>query len=394
MKWKNMSHEYDDVYAKYDRFLNEHNDTYCIFGAGENGKTCLKYMLDMGNRVEAIIDNDPDKQGNELLGVPIISFQEFDSKLRDSYLIISVSLKNVDSVLELVDSHNYVRERDYSLFTDFVKRVFPLIQLYRNDRLMLNIVELALTERCTLRCKKCAHGCAYVEPDRKDLSLSIVKKSVDSLFHYVDYLNEFYLIGGEPLLYRELNETITYIGEKYRSKINRFIITTNGTIIPSEEILDAAAKYATTFFISNYSATLPQLKQKYQKLCNVLEERGVSFSLSGIERQWYDYGFDYVDHGYDKKLLESIYTGCFTECREIRGSKLYYCIQARSVSENMHFRVSKDDYLEISELNPQTAKRILFEFSSGYCLKGYADMCNYCNGSDSRNHLIPVAEQL
>ncbi len=39
-------------------------------------------------------------------------------------------------------------------------------------------------------------------------------------FSKVDYIQEFVLIGGEPLLYEKLPQVIEYIGSKYRNQIN------------------------------------------------------------------------------------------------------------------------------------------------------------------------------
>ena len=57
-------------------------------------------------------------------------------------------------------------------------------------------------------------------------------------FFKVDYIQEFVLIGGEPLLYEKLPQVIEYIGSKYRNQINIFSITSNGTILPSKELIN------------------------------------------------------------------------------------------------------------------------------------------------------------
>lgn len=101
----------------------------------------------------------------------------------------------------------------------------------------MNLAQITLTERCSLKCKKCAHACYNVGNQTQDLDLSEVYKSADMFFSKVDYINEFVLIGGEPLLYKGLSKAIVYIGNKYRSQIGIFSITTNGTIAPDEETL-------------------------------------------------------------------------------------------------------------------------------------------------------------
>lgn len=81
------------------------------------------------------------------------------------------------------------------------------------------------------------------------------------------------------MLYKDLSKAIAYIGNKYRRKIGVFSITTNGTIIPNEEILKTCKKYQVLFRISNYSKALPQLRQSYEKSIKKLEEFEVEYKL-------------------------------------------------------------------------------------------------------------------
>jgi len=394
LKWNNPSHEYDNAYINYSEYLSAH-DGICIFGAGKLGREYVDLLVDNNFNVNCVIDNNPSKWGTEIReGIRVVSFDEYRVSERHGYIIIALSEKNSLEVEKQLSLYGYKNPQDFCTAKKFWLEMIPTISLYRDNTLMLDIVELSLTERCTLRCKKCAHGCCYVPQTKKDFPLEDVKRSADNLFRLADKLNEFYLIGGEPLLYKDLATAISYVGEKYRTRIIKFIITTNGTILPKEDVLDSSRKYDVTFYISNYSATIPQLKERYELLCDLFERNGVKYQLSSIERTWYDYGFDYVDHGFDAEQVQEIHDTCFTRCREIRGEKFYYCIQARSVSENTNRAVSEDDFLDLSKLDGIRGKKVLYEYSQGYCEKGYIDMCNYCNGTESLKYPIPVAEQL
>ncbi len=394
MKWTNPSHEFDDKYVRYSGYLKG-RDGFCVFGAGQLGKKYVKLLEETKWKISYVIDNDPEKWGHTINdGLSIISLDEYIKNHRNCYLIIALSEKYYPEVKMQLQARGLIEGTDYCKAGTFFEDIIPLLYLYDDGMLWLDVVELSLTERCTLKCKKCAHGCCYVPGTKPDLSVSEVKNSIDNLFRLTDKINDCYLIGGEPLLYNHLAEVITYAGEKYRDRMGRFIITTNGTIMPGKDVLTAAARYEIIFFISNYSITIPQLNKKYTELCKLFKEHNVNYELSSIERTWYDYGFDYVDHGFDEKKLVDNHDTCFTRCREIRGDRFYYCIQARSVAENTGRTVSDDDYLDISSLEGLSGKRTLYEYSKGYCSKGYIDMCNYCNGSESLKHPIPVAEQL
>ena len=116
--------------------------------------------------------------------------------------------------------------------------------------------------------------------------------------------------------------------------------------------------------------------------------------MGDSEREWYDYGFQYVNHQNNEEKLIHVFDRCGTICHEIRENRLYYCVMARSVSENLNFGVGHEDYLDLRQLNDENWKKILVEFISGYSEKGYLDMCNFCNGGDCIKYKIPVAEQL
>ena len=67
---------------------------------------------------------------------------------------------------------------------------------------------------------------------------------------------------------------------------------------------------------------------------------------------------------------------------------------ARSVSDNLHMNVGKDDYLDFEDINNENYKQQILEYTFGYSEKGYLDMCRYCHGTDAHKYVIPVAEQM
>lgn len=258
----------------------------------------------------------------------------------------------------------------------------------------MSLAQITLTERCSLKCKKCAHACYNVGNQTQDSDLSEVYKSADMFFSKVDYINEFVLIGGEPLLYKGLSKAIVYIGNKYRSQIGIFSITTNGTIAPDEETLKVCQKYQVLYRISNYAKALPRLHQSHMKLIKKLQEYGIEYKLYDEDGYWIDYGFDYLNKDMDEEELTQTFDRCLTPCREVRGNKLYFCVMARSVSDNLHFNEGQDDYLDLELLKSDNYKKVLLEFNLGYSEKGYLDMCHRCHGIDAVNYPIPIAEQL
>ena len=222
------------------------------------------------------------------------------------------------------------------------------------------------------------------------MKLDMAKESADFFFRYVDVVNEFVLIGGEPFLYADLEELIDYIGRNYREKILTFAITTNGTIVPSDEIVELCKRYRVTVRVSDYTDTIPKLQPRYDLIYDKLSEIEIITWKTKKEDCWFDYGFEEVDRGEDVCQLIEVFDKCRIDCREIRGSRYYYCVMARTVPENMGWRIGAEDYLELKDLQD---KKILFEYQQGFSGKGYVDLCRHCRGADAPQFLIAAAEQ-
>lgn len=310
------------------------------------------------------------------------------------FIVVCVNKKNYADIEAQLTGKGLREGIDFIGHTEFFSKIFPMLLMYRYQQILLPLAQISLTERCTLKCKKCAHACNLVSPNTEDLSIEQVQNSAKFLFSFVEYVQNFVLIGGEPFLYKDLEKAINYIGTNYRERINHLSITTNGTITPSEEILLLCKKYDVFISISNYSKTLPRLKSQHVKLIAALKRHGIKYGLGNQDADWMDYGFDYLDRRGTSEQLIDIFDACQTPCHEVRGEKFYFCVMARSVAENMKKNVGQEDYLDLSILNPETDKKIFFEYIMGYSEKGYLDMCNYCHGAETIKYPIPVAEQM
>lgn len=391
MRWTNKGHELDRY---VQALVNKKRDIY-VMGYGQIGIPLAESLHVLGV-LSGIIDNDINKQSKVVYGKKIMSLDEYntDINILDSIIVIAVGEQFKESVAKQLFDKGYVYGKDFFYFKEFLHRLLPIYALYMRDKVFVPNVQISLTERCTLKCGKCAHGCYAVKNDAEDMPLSMVYKSVDSLFMKVDYIHEFVLIGGEPLLYKNMREVIEYVGSRYRKQINRFLIITNGTITPTQDVLEMCKKYNTLVNISNYVEALPYIEKHQKRLIEVLEKQGVTFVLFKPDREWMDYGFDHVNRDCTEEELIKVFSSCDTPCREIRGNKYYYCIQARATSDNLKLNVGQDDYLDLDKLTGKNYKKVLVEFGLGYSEKGYLDMCRYCNGIEAKDYPIPVAEQV
>ncbi len=388
MKWENKGHEFDSDAEKIIQGFKDHGEKVYLFGAGKIGYE-IGLAMERYHVLGGFIDNNPEKQKEKLLDEHVLSVEQYLKKQNRGWIVVTVAGNRGNEIEDQLTDLGLSKGIDFFHYEDFTTYIFPILSFYKFGMLYTDITQISLTERCTLKCRNCAHGCYAVGADSKDLSIEEVYDSADYFFKYVDCVREFVLIGGEPLLYRKLDDVIQYIGEKYRDKMVLFSITSNGTIIPEKKVLEMCRKYHVLFRISNYSSTIKWLPEKYEQLQKVLEDSGVQYSMGSPERQWMDYGFETVCRE-DQEEITRVFDSCKTPCREIRGNKYYYCVMARSVAENLGFNVGKEDYLNLKNIEN---KKVFFEFNMGYSEKGYLDMCGHCRGSEAVEYPIPVAEQ-
>lgn len=390
MKWTNKGHEIEKTDIS---FSNGFHKKIYIFGAGKIGRTTGLTLTALG-LLGGYIDNDRERQGTDFLDKPIISLEEYLRFEDEPAIVVACAEKHALEIEKQLKQKRLIRGKDYFFDEEFHNKILPIIAALYLDKVYIRLAQITLTERCSLKCKKCAHACYNVDSSVEDMDLLAVYNSADNFFSKVDLVNEFVLIGGEPLLYKHLLQAIEYIGKKYRNQMGVYCITTNGTIVPNEEVLRACQKYQVLFRISNYSKAIPRLKKSHQKLIEALEKYQIEYKLAIEDGNWIDYGFEYLNKEMDEKKLIETFDKCLTPCREVRENKLYFCVMARSVSDNLHLEEGQGDYLDLDKLHGENYKRELMEFNLGYSEKGYLDMCHRCHGMDAINYPIPVAEQL
>jgi organic radical activating enzyme len=96
-----------------------------------------------------------------------------------------------------------------------------------------------------------------------------MKKSVDRFFEAMDAVNLFTFSGGEPLMHPQLPELVRHCS-RYIDHIEKFESITNGTIVPSEQLLENL-KFSDKVDImvddygENLSRKIPQIKEALGK---------------------------------------------------------------------------------------------------------------------------------
>ncbi|WP_158655932.1 MULTISPECIES: radical SAM protein [unclassified Helicobacter] len=135
-------------------------------------------------------------------------------------------------------------------------------------------IEVILTTKCTLRCESCSNLMQYFSSNQQfTTNIDNIKSNVDKLLQNIDSISLFTVLGGEPLLFKELPELMGYLSKQ--SKIKFIELITNATIPFGDKLLVALRSPKIRVAISDYSSN-PALK-------SILKQQAIMKSLVNFD---------------------------------------------------------------------------------------------------------------
>lgn len=359
-----------------------------IFGFGRISQGNIDLFIDLLD-VVAIIDNNPVYQNQEYRGISIKAFKQYVSEDKKEKIVVLSGKKVYSSIKNELESHGYKEYEDFCHMTVFFEDWFYRI----NHKVCLGRTIVSLTTYCTLNCKNCNMLTPY-NHNKRTYDFDFLKQDVQLLLDKVDFISNFVIVGGEPLLYMQLPEYIEYVGANYKKKIGNIQIITNGMIIPSERLIAIIKKYNVEIRISDYTSAV-DYKEKLSDLKKLLEEKQVKW-ISFKQDEWLDFGFpeESLIMANDRESLREHMLACQPMCPILHDGKIYYCTSAWSAEESGLYKLEADDAFDLRAIHNENDRRALLSFYMGDVPKGYVSFCKVCRGFDERNQkVIPGAIQ-
>ena len=132
---------------------------------------------------------------------------------------------------------------------DNIKGIYAASMSVLNENLTLNINKTI--EHAEMVIDKGCHGAAIFGSTGQAQLIPISEKinsALDVLHKNVDYISEFRVIGGEPLMNKDWANVVNSISEKNSDA--KIFIYTNGTISPKEEQLESLQGKNVNFLIT------------------------------------------------------------------------------------------------------------------------------------------------
>jgi len=246
-------------------------------------------------------------------------------------------------------------------------------------------IALSVTNQCSLKCQDCANLMPYCQ-EKYSIEVEEQIKDIKQLLTYVDGIVNIEVIGGEPFVYRELPRLLEYLCNE--PKIRFIEITTNGTIIPSEEVMKSLNQKNLCVYISDYGEiNEKKAKQLYQMLIENKVNCCYMYSKEwilpgGINRRRksrYRLKYEYY-HCFARKICKTMYRG-----------KLYVCGRAPILDE-LGLLTDETSYLDIRKLDGtknKGADKIKQFFNNQY-----AECCDYCDCHSDKSFLVKAGLQV
>jgi len=226
--------------------------------------------------------------------------------------------------------------------------------------------------------------------------LDVAKREIKEFFNIWDYAERVEFIGGEPLMHPNILEIVKEM-LKYKDCFSRMRITTNATIIPSDELCELVASCGRIFdfIVDDYG----EYSKNLEKVINKLEYYNIPYRLDiyhGDNQRyngWVIYG-EYVE-AQTKDSAEFIFNHCNVPRNQfvcVNNGKVFSCNYAQSLYwVKGIFPTDGSAFDLFDESVSREQKR---NFAKDFFLKPI-QACEYCYGfSNDFGERFPAAEQI
>ncbi len=272
----------------------------------------------------------------------------------------------------LQECFRYIDKDNRSAFRRIILKIRAVLCKYLLRQVEIPYVEIIVTTCCNLKCKECSQMIPYQESP-VGYSFEYFKNCVDSLLKTAGYIYRLRIHGGEPFLNGDLAKMIRYA--QAQKKVGSIRITTNGTVIPKEEVLLALADSRVVVKISDYRIS----REKQNEVLRKFDSYGIKYTkMDG--QVWKKFG------GFDKRE-SSRFKDCFlNKCACVSDGKLHVCARA-AMAEKM---LIINDKNAVEVVDNRSLKKDLKAFYG----RRDMDICNYCDGDTPFSEVIEAGKQL
>ena len=371
-----------------------------LFGTGNLGILALKALERKKINLICFLDNNRKNQNKKFKNYDVIAPSEIKDKKYDyPILICSLNFRYFKRQLDSLNINNYY-DSDFlfdelnldNIETEWSQErckiqldlyIYSVRSTKEKEKLKLNSLDLVLTEKCSLKCKDCSNLMQYyAKPVDEDFD--ILMKAIDKFMCAVDFVQEIRIIGGEPFMYKRIDEVMRKILE-YKN-FQKLVVYTNGTIVPKAEKAKYFKNEKVIFKISNYGT----ISRNVARLEEFLTNNNINFVTEKVTR-WQDCA-KIQKYEREISLTKEIFGNCcVNEALTLLHGKLYLCPYSAHAENLKAIPVNKSDSIQL--LNSNDLSELKDKIKSLVFDKEYLEACNWCKGRDYNVEQVEAAVQ-
>ncbi|WP_020589010.1 radical SAM protein [Desulfobacter curvatus] len=366
-------------------FTNNDTEKLIIYGFGRVARCCLPKLI-QDFQIDFIIDNNSKYEKNDTRynGIPIQSFMSVKHKLQEKKykVVVAVSGNSYYPIKKQLESIGYRESIDFENAKNFMSQWYWI----NRSECVISRISLPITLKCTLNCKHCNTLVPYLDRSRVYTDDEL-KETIKMFFDCIDYVSTVLIVGGEPLLKKNLIEILSFIQVNFHEKFSRLHIISNCTIIPKDDLLQFANQNNILIRLSDYSHEIGNY-DRIKKIIDKLKAFKVDYIVNKHE-QWFDMGFprETLRIADSRENLIRHMTECNAMCQVIYNKKMFFCATQLGAFEIN--RAYNKDILELDRLivNSTESKKKLLDYYNGNLPKGIR-FCQLCRGVGPKNNKI------
>ena len=252
-----------------------------------------------------------------------------------------------------------------------------------NGKRILPRICISVTNQCTLKCIECNDLMPYCKK-RYYEQIDNIKHDIGVLLSAFDRIINVELIGGEPFLYKDLSNLVGAISSD--DKIDWIEITTNGTILPSQEDIHKLKNKKLMIKLSDYGGVN---HNKISQMYCIAKKEGII--VRSLQNRWWIKSGGVERRKRPRFHVKYNYYNCHAraDCKVLYKGNLYTCGRAPVLYEIERLK-DNNSYIDIrNSQGGDSLYRIVDEFYH----RDYASCCEYCDYSDDSVECIPSGEQ-
>lgn len=388
------------IWNKIDKTLQE-NGTIILYGAGLIGHLIYDSLKNRCNLNNCLFCTSYEPEHfDKITGLKVLN-RESLKFYTDALVIVCLGITFSNKIYEEIKNYCLkvgIREENLILRTSdwFLKLAKPYIDA--KGELHVYTLSFHVTKMCNLKCRMCGQ-LLFGPVKRRSFPSEQIMEDTDKIFKVIDHIGVMKLIGGEVMMYRDLDKLIHRLNE-YNSKIGLLELYTNGAVMPKPSLLEAIKSYKGFFqvTISDYGK-LSCAKEKWLEFCS---NAGVTVNVLNFSTLGHSGFKGWIDCRELKDLNESPDENLekFIKCGQridfvLEDSILGKCTSFHMLNYALNYDLSREESVYLHDnLSDDEIKKKIVELGTDDVPLG---VCKYCIwGSNIRDSLprFPAAEQM